>query len=135
MLLSPWIDLTLSTSSKSQLLDEDIIVNPKYMKDCLVPMLVGEKYMADDPRISPALSPSMKGLTPQLVVYGTAEILQGDSKMWISKCERDGVDITTFVGKGGLHCFAMGGLGSDKALENESDQVILRFLQKIIGGS
>lgn len=53
--------------------------------------------------------------------------------MWIERCKADGVDVTEYCGKGGVHTFALGGLTADRDLEREADDVLLTYIERTIG--
>ncbi|KIV81307.1 hypothetical protein PV11_03500 [Exophiala sideris] len=130
VLLSPWLDLTLSLSQKSPDRNVDVMVSPEMMASYLVPAFTGGKYEAEDPRISPVLGANLEGLPPTFVSYGDAEVLQMDAMLWIQRCREAGVSVTTFIGHGGLHAFGVGGMICTANLEKRSDQALMRFLLK-----
>ena len=132
VLHSPLLDFTLTNVCESASNLDDVLVSPSYLKDIVAPMLTGGRYAARDPRISPALSTSLKNLPPQMVFYGSTEKLRPDAEAWIARCKADDVDVIVSVGVGGLHCFSMGGLASSWKLQEGSDTEMLRFIKKVI---
>lgn len=131
-LLSPWLDMTLALARKSPNKSIDVMVSPEVMASYLVPAFTGGKYEASDPRISPIFNANLNNLPRTLISYRDAEVLQEDARTWTKMCQESGVPVTTFVGKGGLHAFGVGGMICTTSLKRESDQALMRFLLKQI---
>jgi acetyl esterase/lipase len=127
ILISPWIDLSFSKSRKSPLIGVDF-VDPQ-LGALSVSVFIRDGYKAEDPQISPALSTNLKGLVANLVIYGEAEVFQDDIKLWIEQCKKDDVEVSVFVGQGGLHTFPLGGMVADRKLTRQSDEIILGYIQ------
>lgn len=135
ILLSPWLDLTLLEASKSPYLGKDPMVSPTFMRQVLVPNLTGGKYDAHDRKISPCLVEHVKGISPQLVIYGDCETLQEDAKAWIRLCHGSGVNVNVHVGRNGLHSYPTGGLLCGRSLEEASDAAVLGFITSLLSPS
>ena len=130
ILLSPWIDLTLQHIIGHRCMRDDLLVSPPYMETVMVPMYVGNGRTTE-PLISPIYADSLKGLPPQLVIYGDCEVMQDEAKIWIEKCHTYQVVVDQYVGRGEMHAFGVGGLLCDRKTENEVDTKILGFLLRL----
>lgn len=114
----------------SAYLTADLTIAPAFMASTLVPMYVGDSHSPSEAAISPLKCEDVGDLCPQLVTWGSAEVLQCDAREWAKRCHAAGVEVETYVGHGGLHCFCLGGLASSKALEREGDKVFIRWIAK-----
>ena len=79
ILLSPWIDLTMSNPEISKYIKDDLILSLTMLKNG------AEMYAGSAELKNPLLSPingSMKGLPETLVFYGTNEVLYPDGLKW-----------------------------------------------------
>lgn len=100
MLLSPWLDVTMSNPLISQVDKKDAILNVRGLIDS------GKQYAGDleprDPRVSP-LYGSMAGLAPVTVFIGTHDVLLPDCRRLKIRAEAAGNKISYYEYKGMLH--------------------------------
>jgi acetyl esterase/lipase len=99
VLLSPWLDLTLSGASIRELAD----VEPMLRADALA--AAARAYAPDrleDPLVSPLFAPP-GGLPPTLVFVGTAEILLDDARRYAQRAADAGVEVELVVEEGLIH--------------------------------
>lgn len=90
VLLSPWVDLTLSGDSISRNQSTDLMLEPGLFtgwRDAYV----GERD-ASDPGISPLFA-ELSGLPPLHVQATTAEVLEDDARRLAERAEAAGVDV------------------------------------------
>jgi monoterpene epsilon-lactone hydrolase len=90
VLLSPWLDLTLSGESMQTRADVDPWLRPDMCK------LIRELYLAgadpSDPLASP-LSAELAGLPPMLIQVGDQEILLSDAERMFEQAQAAGVEV------------------------------------------
>ncbi|MDZ7797428.1 MAG: alpha/beta hydrolase [Candidatus Marinimicrobia bacterium] len=100
MLLSPWLDVTMSNPQISQVDKKDPLLNVKGLIDS------GKQYAGDletrDPRVSP-LYGSMAGLAPLTVFIGTHDVLLPDCRRLRLKAEKAGTPVSYYEYEGMLH--------------------------------
>ncbi|MGA9698638.1 alpha/beta hydrolase [Acinetobacter sp. ANC 3781] len=105
ILLSPFLDLTLSSESLRYNRKHDALLSIETLEagiDYYVP-----KFMdTADPAISPAFA-DLSGLPPILVQVGSKEILLDDAQRFKEKAEQAGVDLTYKLYTGMWHNFQM----------------------------
>ena len=130
ILLSAWLDMSHSMTENSQYASSDFVYIDSTHKfnHIIAKTFAGKDYSPSSPEISMALSKNLKGIPSHLCCYGSAEVFETDSKMWIQQCKADNVDVLEYCGKGGIHTFSLGGLVADKQLEKESDHVIVNYM-------
>jgi len=135
ILISPWLDPSLSRTAESPFVGTDFVYGDGTCNGTrlMAKALAGDKYDPSSPEISLALSKNLKGVPSHMCCYGSAEVYQEDSKMWIQRCKEDAVDVTEYCGKGAVHTFPLGGLTADSKLENESDEILLDYIVKQVG--
>jgi epsilon-lactone hydrolase len=108
LLLSPWLDLTLSGESMRTRAAEDIILSPELLAHW------GSLYQgdlpADDPRLSPLLG-DLHGLPPVLVQVGTREVLLDDACRLAERGSHEEIQVTLRVHEGMIHIWAVLGAG------------------------
>lgn len=92
VLLSPWLDLTLSGESITTRAEVDPIVDRSLLAQ-VVEAFLGPKSDPCDPSASPLFA-ELAGLPPILVQVGDHEILLDDSTRLTAKAEAAGIDIT-----------------------------------------
>lgn len=134
-MLSPWLDLTRSTSGNSPNQSTDWLTTFD-SEECRVGAI--EKYMgtsiasAADPRVSPLWRDSLSGLPKQFLSAGRAEVLLADSEKWAEKVkEQLGNDsIECHFAKGQVHTFAIGGWLADRGVVESSDCRLLSFVRR-----
>lgn len=88
ILVSPWVDLTCTNASYTTNQDTDVILNRPYLE------WAAGLYAGTSPLHAPLLSPvyaPLEGLAPVQILYGTAEILAGDSIQLYQKLLAAGV--------------------------------------------
>ena len=102
VLLSPWVDLTLTGTSYATFEDVDFLGD----REGLVRFadLYRGELDADDPRVSP-LWGDLAGLPPMLLVAGGAEILLDDSLRLAERAAAAGVEVRLEVAEGQVHVF------------------------------
>ncbi|KAH0836928.1 hypothetical protein AYO21_01761 [Fonsecaea monophora] len=132
VMISPWLDPSLSKTAKSPFAGVDFVYGDGTCEGTrgMAQLIAGKDHSPSDPEISLARSTDLKSIPPHLCCYGTAEVYQEDSKMWIAQCLADGVDVTEYSGKGAVHTFVLGGLTADAKLEEEADGVFLDYIIK-----
>lgn len=99
VLLSPWLDLTLTADAVSAVAGDDPILRA----DALARS--ARAYAGDDlehPLVSPVLA-DPTGLPPLLVLVGTAEILLDDSLTFARRAADAGVPVDLEMGEGLIH--------------------------------
>jgi epsilon-lactone hydrolase len=102
VLISPWIDLTLSGASMDRRAAEDPVLSRARLARRASDYLNGT-----DPR-DPAASPlfaSHAGLPPLLIQSGSAEVLLSDAERLAEAAARDGVNVTLNVADGLHHVY------------------------------
>jgi len=90
VLLSPWVDLSLSGSSMKTQATQDAMLSPKWLAWC-AKNYCGQKS-ATDPTCSP-LYADLAGLPPILIHVGTEEVLLDDAKRLAEQAQK--YDIST----------------------------------------
>jgi acetyl esterase/lipase len=91
VLLSPWVDLTLSAPSLDGDADRDPQVSRELLEEC------ARHYLAEASPRSPLASPlfaDLSGLPPVLVHVGAAEILRDDGTRLADALRRAGTAVT-----------------------------------------
>ncbi len=104
VLLSPWVDLTLSGASMEERAAEDPICSPGSLARSAAWYAGGEDPAC--PLISPLFG-DLTGLPPLLVLVGTAEVLLDDSLRFAAAADAVGVDLTLVVEEGLLHVWPL----------------------------
>lgn len=102
-LLSPWLDLTAKTSTKSPRDRRD-----PFLSSAMLENNFARFYAADTPREHPLLSPlfaDLHGLPPTLVHVGSREVLLDDSRRFAEKARKQDVDVTLEVHTGLWHAW------------------------------
>lgn len=101
VLISPWLDLTLSADSVTERADADVGLQATK----IAPM--AELYAAgrlDQPGPSPLFG-DQSGLPPLLLQTGGDEILRGDAERLAARARQEGVDVTLEVWDGMWHAW------------------------------
>jgi epsilon-lactone hydrolase len=104
VLLSPWVDLTMSGASMEERAAEDPICSPGSLARSAAWYAGGEDPAC--PLISPLFG-DLTGLPPLLVLVGTAEVLLDDSLRFAAAADAVGVDLTLVVEAGLLHVWPL----------------------------
>jgi len=90
VLISPWLDLSLSGASVASVGDRDPVLPPAWLHGAARNHAGG--LGADDPRISPLFA-ELRRLPPTLVQVGTDEILLDDSTRFADRAYAAGVEV------------------------------------------
>lgn len=101
--LSPWTDLTLSFDSHRRNAKED----PTLSRPMLT--LYASLYAGDnlkDPLVSPAFG-ELSGLPDSLIIAGSSEILEDDSREMAKRLQAAGCNATLHIEEGGWHVYVM----------------------------
>jgi len=104
VLLSPWLDLTLTNPAIPAIDTTDVLLD----RDALVPNGLAWAH-GDDPsgyRLSP-VNGTLTGLAPTTVLAGTNDILYPDTLVLETRAEAAGVDFELTSFSGADHIFAM----------------------------
>lgn len=100
MLLSPWLDVTMSNPKITQVDKIDPVLNVRGL------VASGQKYAGEtdtrDPRVSP-LYGSLKGLAPVTLFIGTADVLLPDCRKLKVRADFEGCPINYYEYEGMLH--------------------------------
>lgn len=98
VLLSPWLDLTMSGESYSALMEQDIFSRPEQLK-AMARTYLGRDHAPAPPAASPVLG-DLAGLPPILVHAGGADITLDDSHLLVRNAAAQGgrVDVEVFEG-------------------------------------
>ncbi|KAH8802562.1 alpha/beta hydrolase fold-domain-containing protein [Xylogone sp. PMI_703] len=102
VLISPWLDLTLSKTLSSPAMNTDFLINFRDANPGIVKQLLDKGMSPDDPLVSPIFD-DLTGLPPQLVIAGTAEVLLSDSEDWAVKSRAAGNKVHYIKGWGEMH--------------------------------
>jgi len=102
VLFAPWIDLTASTPGFMDCESRDPLLALPGID------LASEIYAGALDRKNPIVSPLFgdpTGLGPTTIILGTNDALFAEGCAWVDKAEQAGVDVGTFIAKGGFHVF------------------------------
>lgn len=140
IMLSPWLDLTRSTSGRSPNQPTDWLTtfDSEECKRGAIDVYCGtEVATASDPRVSPLWrNPSTSALPKQYLSAGQSEVLYTDSVAWAQKVREtlgEGAIETDFPA-GQVHTYAIGGWLADRHVEEESDRRILTYVRMQVCG-
>lgn len=103
VLLSPWLDLTMSGESYSALVEQDIFSRPEQLK-AMARTYLGRDHAPADPAASPVLG-DLAGLPPILVHAGGADITLDDSHLIARNVAAQGGRVKVEVFEGMCHHF------------------------------
>lgn len=104
-LLSPWLDLTLSSMSHKKQDHRDPFLGTYFLERDFA-----QRYVAHQNRLNPLISPifaDFKGLPPFYVQVGSREVLLDDSREFARKAKTVGVDVDLDVWQGMWHAWTM----------------------------
>lgn len=107
VLLSPWLDLTMSGASYTALAAQDIFSKPEQLR-AMARTYLGRSGDPLDPAASPVLG-ELKGLPPILVHTGACDITLDDAHLLEQKGYAQGVDVGLRVFAGMYHHFQVFG--------------------------
>ena len=116
ILLSPWVDVTLSNPEIPALDKIDPFLGLEGMK------WSGRAYAGNLDPMSPVVSPlygSLKGLAPLSVFIGTRDIFLADCRKLKNKAEAEGATINYHEYEGMIHDWMLGPLPESKRALNE----------------
>lgn len=135
MMFSPWMDLTqeYTAYSSNQVTDWLTTFDDESTRTDCIDVYCGPVVQSrGDPRVSPLRRPLLKGLPPQYISAGKAEVLYMDSKLWAERCEKElGRDsVETHFPERQVHTFQIGGWLASTEMESESDDRILSFIKR-----
>lgn len=123
ILISPWVDLTMSNSDMALYVDLDPMLGIDGLRR------MGEVWAngldMTDPRVSP-LYGDLSGLGKVTLTTGTWEILYPDSLLLAAKLEEAGVDCHLIVGERMIHCYPICPIPEAKAAQAEIWAAITR---------
>jgi epsilon-lactone hydrolase len=126
--LSPWTDLALTgPSMEEQAGDEWMLTR------AMLATTGGSYLQGHDPR-DPHASPlygRLAGLPPLQIHVGTSEILLDDSRRYVDRARREGIDATAHIWEGMPHVFSAS-VGTLEAAERALD-TIAAFLREKLG--
>lgn len=128
VLISPWLDLTLSSASMADNARRDPMLKRSYLDAAAAAYAGG--VSRSDPRVSPHFA-DLRNLPPTLVQVGSDEILLDDSTRFADRAYAAGVDVELQRYEGWWHDFqALAGSldGAREALED-----IAAFLRRRLG--
>lgn len=102
LMLSPWLDLTLTRTLLSPAMYTDYVVeftrgNPEIVKQFLPSSISPKSYL-----VSPIFD-DLTDLPPQLVMAGSAEVLLSDSEEWAQRSRRFGNKVDLIREPGQMH--------------------------------
>lgn len=103
VLISPWLDLTLSGESYTALAEKDIFSRPEQLK-AMARTYLGRNHAPDDPAASPVLG-DLSGLPPVLVHAGGHDITLDDSHLLARRAAEQGGRVQVEVFPGMCHHF------------------------------
>jgi epsilon-lactone hydrolase len=126
--LSPWTDLTLTGPSMVERAGDDPILTPAMLATTGASYLQG--HDPRDPHASP-LYGRLAGLPPIQLHVGTSEVLLDDSRRYVERARREGVEATVHIWEGMPHVFPAN-VGTLDAAERALD-TIGAFLQEHLG--
>jgi acetyl esterase/lipase len=126
--LSPWTDLALTGPSVKERADDDPILTPAMLATTGASYLQG--HDPRDPHASP-LYGRLAGLPPIQLHVGTSEILLDDSRRYVERARREGVDATAHIWEGMPHVFPAN-IGTLDAAERALE-TIAAFLKEQLG--
>ncbi len=104
VLISPWLDLSMSGASIAAVGSRDPVLSPAWLRQGARDHAGGLR--ADDPRISPLFA-ELRKLPPTLVQVGTDEILLDDSTRFADRAFAAGVEVELQRFDGYWHDFQM----------------------------
>lgn len=105
ILLSPWLDLSLSGASIRRNAKHDALLSEQLLRDG-VKYYLNDNASVDEPYVSPLFA-NLKGLPEILIHVGSKEILLDDAKRFKKAADRADVDCTLTIYSGMWHNFHM----------------------------
>ena len=125
VLISPWVDLTLTGDSIISKAD----IDPYVTKEELLKW--ARAYVGDSDLRTPLASPlyaDLSGLPPMLIQSGTAEILLDDAIRMADRARKNGVEVTLNTAEDMCHVWHIFSSILPEAME--AIEEVARFIQK-----
>ena len=100
VLISPWVDLTITGESAISKADVDPIATKEGLSE------MAEAYMGDTAPRTPLASPifaELEGLPPMLIQVGTSEVLLDDATRLVDNAKKAGIEVTINTAEGMCH--------------------------------
>ncbi|MBO5536184.1 MAG: alpha/beta hydrolase [Clostridia bacterium] len=123
ILISPWVDVTLSNSDIKDYVDLDPMLGIDGLRR------MGEVWAngldMTDPRVSPIYG-DLSGLGRVTLTTGTWEVLYPDSLLLAEKLKQAGVDCNLIIGERMIHCYPICPIPEAKAAQEVIWAAILR---------
>lgn len=126
--LSPWTDLALTGPSMEERADDEWMLTRAMLATTGGSYLQG--HDPRDPRASP-LYGHLASLPPIQLHVSTSEILLDDSRRYVERARREGVDATVYIWEGMPHVFPTN-VGTFEAAEGALD-IMAAFLREQLG--
>jgi epsilon-lactone hydrolase len=101
VMISPWLDLRVTTDSIMRNLPADPLMTPGMIKE-MATLYMGDIAL-DDPRASPVLAADLSGLPPIYIQNSDADILEDDAHLLAARAMAAGVDVTIDSYPGMIH--------------------------------
>lgn len=106
ILLSPFLDLTLTSGSVRYNQKHDAVMSPKFLQQAIHYYLDHTNYEVDNPRVSP-LFDDLRGLPPLFIQVGSKSLLMDDAKRLKEMADTAEVEATYKLYTGMWHNFFM----------------------------
>jgi monoterpene epsilon-lactone hydrolase len=100
ILISPWLDVTMSNPNMDVLEKQDVLLNRSQLKQ------VGEIYAGNDDPSDPLISPintNLKGFPPMILFIGTHDLFLADCRKFRDLAIASRVNLKYFEYKGMIH--------------------------------
>lgn len=137
ILMSPWIDMSEERSRNGYPeVETDYVITA----NLLIPSIT-RLFLGDAPGTSPDVNPlfcsrdQVSKLTPQLILAGAADVALRDSEMWVHMLKKTGVRHDFVVELGQMHIYAIGSSFLDPKVRKLTDEKIMDWMKKCIGGN
>ncbi len=121
VLLSPWLDLTLSNPAIAAVDRIDPLLNAAHLRECGRLWAGGESL--DDPKLSPVNAP-LRGLAKLAVFTGTLDVLNPDARVLRDRAAKEGVELVWRETPGAIHVWMFGFWPSARAAFREIGSIL-----------
>jgi len=128
IMLSPMLDNRHDKTYPSELVQLDVI-QPRLANGTSVQLCSCSVRAATDPILSPILAVNLSGLPPLLIHAGDSEIFHDDCKVFATRAQNCGVDVTFRAFEGLPHCFQM--LAPDLQETSDSLEEMAQFIKRV----
>ncbi|KAL2834155.1 alpha/beta-hydrolase [Aspergillus pseudoustus] len=131
VLISPWMDMTLSAWEGGNLaVETDYFVSANEAVPGLAALFI-RNHAPNSRDVNPLTqrSEDLTDLNPQLIFVGAAEFALYDSKQWASLCWAAGVKCSLNVEWGQLHVYALGSKWTSPAVRTKTDNMIINWMK------